>query len=122
MANLVDVRPTKKTIDLGDGVEREVVVTLNALAELEEKYGSIDAAFQKVEEGSIAAIRFLLWCVLVPDGEEEMTERQIGKLITLNNLNALMSDLMDIFTEFMPAGATTESADPNIVPLANNWE
>lgn len=110
MSSVVDVKPIKKTVDLGDGVEREVVFSLNAMAELEEKYGTVEDAFAKVQNGSVAAIRFLLWCVLVPDGESDLTEREIGKLIKLDNLNEIMDMLMDTLQAQMPDNA---SADPN---------
>lgn len=119
MSSAVDVKPIKKTVDLGDGVEREVVFSLNAMAELEEKYGSVEEAFTKVQNGSVAAIRFLLWCVLVPDGETDLTEREIGKLIKLDNLNDIMDMLMDTLQAQMP---DTVSADPNVnnPALTNN--
>ena len=61
MANLKEARPRVKTITLNDGVEREIKFTLNAMAELEDKYGSVEAAFKKLDEGSIKAARFILW-------------------------------------------------------------
>lgn len=114
MANVAAVRPVKQTIDLGDGVEREVVFTLNAMAELEEKYGTIEAAFEKVQSGSVAAIRFLLWCILVPDGEDDMTEREVGKLIDISKLNDIMEAIMSAFESQMPESKEA----PNVVTLA----
>ena len=42
MADVQAVRPVKHTIDLGDGVEREIEFSLNAMADLEEKYGTVE--------------------------------------------------------------------------------
>lgn len=121
MSNIAEIKPIKKTIDLGDGVEREVIFSLNAMAELEEKYGSVDDAFAKVQNGSVAAIRFLLWCVLVPDGEADLTEREIGKLIKIDNLNEIMDVLMDTLQEQMPN--MDAPADPNMSTpaLPSDW-
>lgn len=111
MANVSDVKPKKRFVDLGDGVEREVTFSLNAMAELEEKYGSIDAAFNKVKGGSIAAVRFLLWTIM-HDNDEQLTERQVGSMIRLDNMNEIMETLMTALEDQMPEGVSVED-DPN---------
>ena len=124
MSNVSAVKNTKRTVDLGDGVEREVILSLNAMADLEEKYGSIEAAVAKVQEGSVAAIRYLLWCILVPDGDEDLTEKEVGKLIRIDNLPEIMGSLMDVLEEQMPEGATgpNQATPTNVVQLPNsNW-
>lgn len=120
MANAKAVKPVTPTIDLGDGVEREFNFSLNAMAELEIKYGSIEAAFKKIkDESSIQVIRYLLWLILVPDGEE-LTERQVGAMINVNNLNEIMNTLMDAFSEAMPNVPRSSGDDaPNITTPAN---
>ena len=122
MSNVSAVKNTKRTVDLGDGVEREVILSLNAMADLEEKYGSIEAAFAKVQEGSVAAIRYLLWCILVPDGDEDLTEKEVGKLIRIDNLSEIMGTLMDVLEEQMPDGSTgpNQAAPTNVVQLPNS--
>lgn len=117
MANIAAIKPVTRTINLGDGVERKCTFTLNAMAELELKYGSIDAAFKAMQDGSICAIRFLLWLIIVPDGQE-MTEKEIGAKIDLTNLSEIMDSVMDMFTEAMPDSANETSA-PNRQTLAN---
>lgn len=122
MSNVSAVKNTKRTVDLGDGVEREVILSLNAMADLEEKYGSIEAAFAKVQEGSVAAIRYLLWCILVPDGDEDLTEKEVGKLIRIDNLSEIMGNLMDVLEEQMPDGSTgpNQAAPTNVISLPNS--
>lgn len=112
MANIQAIRPVKHTIDLGDGVERDIEFSLNAMADLEDKYGTIENAFKKIQEDNISAIRFLLWCLL-NNGEQEISEREIGRLINLRNLNDLMSSVMDYMEEAMPG--ITEMAEKNLV-------
>ena len=120
MANIIAVKQPVRTIDLGDGVERKASLTLNALAELELKYGSVEEAFNKVSNNSIAAIRFLLWLVLVPEGDEDLTEKQVGALINLDNLNDIMECLMSIFEESMPqTGDSAAATGPNRQSLGN---
>lgn len=122
MSNVADVKPKKRTVDLGDGVEREVVLSLNAMAELEDKYGSIDNAFEKIKKGSIATIRFLLWCVLVPDGDTDLTEREIGKLIKLDNIQEIMTSVMDALEEQMPPSTDSpnQQTQADVIPLPNS--
>ena len=122
MSNVSAVKNTKRTVDLGDGVEREVILSLNAMADLEEKYGSIEAAFAKVQEGSVAAIRYLLWCILVPDGDEDLTEKEVGKLIRIDNLSEIMGNRMDVLEEEMPDGSTgpNQAAPTNVVQFPNS--
>lgn len=122
MSNVADVKPKKRTVDLGDGVEREVVLSLNAMAELEDKYGSIDNAFEKIKKGSIATIRFLLWCVLVPDGDTDLTEREIGRLIKLDNIQEIMTSVMDALEEQMPPSTDSpnQQTQADVIPLPNS--
>lgn len=122
MSNVADVKPKKRTVDLGDGVEREVVLSLNAMAELEDKYGSIDNAFEKIKKGSIATIRFLLWCVLVPDGDTDLTEREIGRLIKLDNIKEIMTSVMDALEEQMPPSTDSpnQQTQADVIPLPNS--
>lgn len=118
MADIQAVRPVKHTIDLGDGVEREIEFSLNAMADLEEKYGTIESAFKKVQEDNISAIRFLLWCLL-NNGEQEISEREIGRLINLRNLSDLMSSVMDYMEEAMPG--ISEMTEKNSIAPIQNW-
>ena len=90
MSNLRDAKPRIKTITLRDGVEREISLTLNAMAELEDKFGSVDKAFEAMDKGSIKATRFVLWAALQVNGDESLTEQRVGDLIDMN----IMADVM----------------------------
>lgn len=116
MSNLKDVRPKVQTITLRDGVQRELRFTLNAMAELEDKYGSVDTAFEKLENGSFKTIRFILWAGLI-DNDPTLTEQKVGSLIDMNDLGELMKTLTASMNadmpepEAVPAGLSVE--DPN---------
>lgn len=101
MSNIKDVKPRVKTITLNDGVEREVRFTLNALAELEERYGSVDAAFKAMDDGSIKAIRFVLWAGLI-EAQPDLTEQQVGSLIDLQLMHGLIENISDALVADMP--------------------
>ena len=101
MSNLRDAKPRVKTITLNDGVEREIRFTLNAMAELEDRYGSVDAAFKALDNGSIKAARCVLWAGLL-DTDENLTEQQVGKLIDIDCMNRIMEELANALNDDMP--------------------
>lgn len=111
MSDIRAVRPVTHTIDLGDGVEREISFSLNAMADLEDKYGTVENAFDKIQDNNIAAIRFLLWCLL-NNGDQEISEREIGRKIDLRNLDDLMNAVMDYMEEAMPAIQEIQAKNP----------
>lgn len=126
MSKAESVKPIKRTIDLGDGVEREVSFSLNAMAELEEKYGSIESAFDKIKAGSVAAIRFMLWCIMIGD-DDSLTEREVGNMINLTNLKDIMSTIMEVLEEQMPDASEMPAdasagalQDPKVIPMPNS--
>lgn len=112
MSNVVEIKPRKSTITLSDGVEREVKLDLNAMAELEDKYGSVEAAFQALENNSVKAIRFVLWAALLHN-DENLTEQQVGRLIDLQNMGTIMDSLGKAFTNDMPSEDETGKSLPN---------
>lgn len=116
MANLKDVKSKNNTIKLLDGVERVIKFDLNAMAELEDKYGSVEAAFEALEKNSIKALRFILWAGLVHE-DESLTERQVGSLIDMKYMQDIMDNLGEALESDMPSEeedvGTTEGTDPN---------
>ncbi|MNW45499.1 hypothetical protein D3C74_227660 [compost metagenome] len=81
MAGLDKVRNTRAiTVDLG-GRQRVIKFDLNAFAELEEKYGSIQDAFTALSKGKIKDVRTVLWTGLV---HEEVNLDDNGEPIGYN--------------------------------------
>jgi hypothetical protein len=111
MSNLKDVKAKTTKITLNDGVEREIKFTLNAMAELEDRYGSIDAAFKKLEENSIKAVRCIIWAGLMHT-EEGLTEQQVGNLIDVSTMEYLMESMGNAFDNDMPAKGSEDI--PNV--------
>lgn len=110
MSNLREVRPKAKTITLNDGVERELKFTLNAMAELEDRYGSVQAAFEALDNNSVKAARCILWAGLLHT-EEGLTEMQVGNLLDVKSLQSIMASMSDALVEDMPE--QEEGAAPN---------
>lgn len=122
MARVKDVKSKPVKITLRDGVEREIRFTLNAMAELEDKYGSVEAAFKALEKNSIKAVRFVLWAGLMHE-DPELTEMQVGNLIDTTYMQELMGSVNTAFNGDMPvptevpvqAKVINESVeDPNV--------
>lgn len=99
MSNVNDVRPKVTHITLSDGVEREIKFTLNAMAEMEERYGSVEAAFEALDKGSIKASRFVLWTGLMHTG---LTEEQVGELIDIQCIKGIMEKVSDALSNDLP--------------------
>lgn len=116
MANVNDVRSKDVKIVLNDGVERTLKYDLNAMAELEDKYGSVDTAFEMLDKNSIKAVRFILWAGLIHE-EPELTEQKVGSLIDIKYLQNLSGKLNEAFTNDMPhdeeKGDEAGDASPN---------
>lgn len=101
MSNLKDARPQITHITLSDGVEREIKFTLNAMADMEERYGSVEKAFEALEANSMKAARFVLWCGL-NHGENTLSEKQVGDLIDIRCMKDIVEKLGVAVTANMP--------------------
>ena len=101
MANVKDVKSKAVKITLTDGVERTIKFTLNAMAELEDRYGSVEEAFKQLDNNSIKAVRCILWAGLIHE-DPDLTEQQVGNLIDIQYMQELMASLGDAFDANMP--------------------
>lgn len=114
MSNVKDVKSKDIKITLNDGVERTIKFTLNALAELEDRYGSVDEAFKQLDSNSIKAVRCILWAGLIHE-DPELTEQQVGNLIDIQYMQELMASLNDAFGSDMPvAEKLPDNAEPTL--------
>lgn len=114
MSNVKDVKSKDIKITLNDGVERTIKFTLNALAELEDRYGSVDEAFKQLDNNSIKAVRCILWAGLIHE-DPELTEQQVGNLIDIQYMQELMASLGEAFDADMPEPEKLpENAEPKL--------
>jgi K+/H+ antiporter YhaU regulatory subunit KhtT len=112
MSNLHEVKPRVSKITLNDGVERELVFTLNAMAELEERYGEVQKAFDALDAGSFKAIRCVLWAGLL-HSDENLTEMQVGKLIDMTTIQTVIDSMTSAMSENLPANDEAVVGIPN---------
>lgn len=114
MANVKDVKSKAVKITLTDGVERTIKFTLNAMAELEDRYGSVEEAFKQLDNNSIKAVRCILWAGLIHE-DPDLTEQQVGNLIDIQYMQELMASLGEAFDADMPEPEKlTDNSEPKL--------
>lgn len=113
MSNVRDIKSRNNTIVLSDGNTYTLRYTLNALAELEDRYGSVDAAFEAMNKNSIKAIRCVLWAGLIAE-QPDLTEMQVGALIDTDTITELMGSVEQAMAGDMPTESSGQVASlPN---------
>jgi len=98
-SNLKKVKPEKVKIVLDK--TRTLVYDLNAFAELEDQFGSIEDAMKALEGGKIKAIIAILWAGLVHE-EETLTPKQVGSIIGLGDLQQVAEALGKAINTALP--------------------
>ena len=119
MSNLKDVSSKAVKITLSDGVERELRYTLNAMAEMEDRYGSVDATFEALNKNSMKAVRFVLWVGLM-DSDPGLTEQQVGSLIDTRVLPDIMRTVEHAFDNDMPEDKQVPNGQQPVVTVLAN--
>lgn len=99
MSNVRQIKPNKIAVILDK--ERHLLFDLNAFAELEDLYGSVDNAMDALDSGSIKVLRKLLWLGLIHE-DEELTERQVGAMLDMPSVNILGELINEALTAQMP--------------------
>lgn len=104
---LHDIREVRIPIELDK--QRTLLFDLNAFAELEDKYGSLDKAFQEMQKGSVKATRTLLWAGLLHE-DEKLTERQVGAMLNLATIEATMNKITEALSSALPEDVDAQNA------------
>lgn len=100
MSNLHDIRRKKTPIILADKTYH-LHYDLNAFAELEELYGSVETAMNKLCEGSVKAIISVLWAGLLHE-DETLTPKDIGKMFDLSQVQEIGELINKAISEAIP--------------------
>lgn len=123
---LEEIRNDSYYIGTFDCQQRYVRFDLNAFAEMEKIYGSMEAANEALSKGTMQDIRKILWLGLIHDqaildeitGEPikyKLTVYQVGKWLTPSNMKDVMQKLMDAINGSMPEDADGTPATDNKV-------
>lgn len=105
-----DVKQKTAALEL-KGRKYELVLTLNLIDVLQERYGDMSAVFEKSKE--IKELRWILWAFLAEATEihnddhpediwPELTEKQAGRMITADNMPQVNAALLSAFSLSVP--------------------
>lgn len=104
-----------------NGKKYFLLFSLNALDEMQDRFGGydkLDKAFDNNNPSMIKDLRWLLTLVInegMEEDEQQLSERQVGKLIHLGNLNVIKEAIFAAFAYSVNGGEeheeTTEAAD-----------
>ena len=82
-----DLQVQTTTIEL-KGRKYEMNFDLNAMAELEDIFGTLQIAIAELKKKKLKAVRSFLYAVL-KSTDESLTEFEVGKLIDMNNFTTI---------------------------------
>lgn len=83
--------------------EFEVKFDLNALCNLQEKFGDFTKAFDGVEKQDFKKIRALLHVGLANGVNINITEEEVGALINMRNITTVTDAITQAFSDAMPS-------------------
>ncbi len=87
---------------------------LNAMAELEDIFGSLRIAITQLKQRKLKAVRSFLYAVL-KSSDESLTEFEVGKLIDMNNFN----DIEKAITKLINNAFEEDGNDDKETPSKN---
>lgn len=115
MARAEDVRTDMQMVPIGElgGKVRHLKFDLNAFAELESRFGTIDKAMDALQKGQMGGIKLILWAGLIHDevvldedtGEPikfTITPYAVGSWISPNQLPYISEQLVKAISSGMP--------------------
>lgn len=114
MSNLHDIRLPEMKIT-SKGKEYHLTFDMNTFADLEEEYGSTQNFIEELKKISVKAFRKMFWFSL-RDEYPDMTEREAGKLIGLDNASEIIESVTGILTAFGDALPEIAAEIKNLIP------
>ncbi|WP_163195587.1 tail assembly chaperone [Clostridium thermarum] len=79
----------------------ELKFDMNTFCELEEVYGDINKAFEDLQNRKIKAIRALIYSAIKAENES-VTLKEVGKMLTLNDMEKLGTAINEALNMAMP--------------------
>lgn len=120
--NVTDVKQhaERVTMELG-GKERELRFDMNAFAELEKRFGSIEAAMTNLASGRVGDIRYILWATLIHEEVakfDELTGEPIKYNITPYQVGSWITNpsMLGTISEKIGQAMGSDMPDPEHLP------
>lgn len=122
-SNLDQVRVPAGAYYIGEfgGKARYIRYDLNAFAEMEEMFGSMEAAQERLQGGSMKDVRNVLWLGLIWDEvvldevtgdpiKYTLSQYEVGSWLTTLNLQDVMNKLQDAISGSLPENDGTQTS------------
>ena len=116
MSKSYDAKAPKVTVMLDK--ERELVYNFNSFIALQEAFeaqgeeADLEEILKKAEKGKLKTIRTLLWAGLI-DRNPDLTEEQVGRLLSPYNLQEVADKLTLAMNKSMPPAEKEATNAPN---------
>lgn len=101
-----DLQVQTTTIEL-KGKKYEMNFDLNAMAELEDIFGSLQIAIAELKKKKLKAVRSFLYAVL-KSTDENLTEFEVGRLIDMNNFTTIERAITKLINNAFEEGEEDE--------------
>lgn len=101
-----DLQAQSTTIEL-KGKKYDMNFDLNAMAELEDIFGSLQIAIAELKKKKLKAVRSFLYAVL-KSTDENLTEFEVGRLIDMNNFTSIERSITKLINNAFEEGEEDE--------------
>lgn len=101
-----DLQVQTTTIEL-KGKKYEMNFDLNAMAELEDIFGSLQIAIAELKKKKLKAVRSFLYAVL-KSTDESLTEFEVGRFIDMNNFTTIERAITKLINNAFEEGEEDE--------------
>jgi hypothetical protein len=90
--------------------EYELKFDMNCFCELEDVYGDINKAFNDLQKRKIKAVRALIYSAIKVE-DEKVTLKEVGEMLTLNDMEKLGSTINEALELSMPEKEDNEEKE-----------
>ena len=105
----LQIKPTKILLQ---GKEYELTFDLNAMAELEEKYDTIQNAIVELKKKKLSAVRAFVYACL-KSNDETLSEHEVGKLVDINSFADVEKAITSLMSESIEENELEDQKEKN---------
>jgi len=110
MSDLKVIKDVKIPIEV-NGEVKHINYDLNAFAELEDIYGTMEDMQAALDTGSIKAIRKFLWAGLIHENKD-LTEEEVGKWFNVISMPIVSEKINEALGLALPVSKETKKETP----------